>query len=77
MNKEIVTQVSIKSTDSDWNPIYNSIQVGPADEAAGSFLRITGKDNQNDGAKIDLDWEEWDALVEVVAKYRKDWEWEL
>jgi len=75
MNKEIVTRVSIKSTNSGWNPIYNSIQVGPADEAAGSFLRITGEDNQNDGNNIDLDWEEWDALVEVVAKYRKDWEW--
>jgi len=35
MNKEIVTKVSIKSNKSDWNPIYNSIQVGPADEAAG------------------------------------------
>ncbi len=82
MSKEIVTQVSIisiKSSNSrlDWNPIYNSIQVGPADEAAGSFLRITGEDEQNQGNIIDLDWEEWDALVEVVAKYRKDWEWEL
>lgn len=77
MSKEVVTKVSIKSNKSDWNPIYNSIQVGPADEAAGSFLRITGEDEQNQGNIIDLDWEEWDALVEVVAKYRKDWEWEL
>jgi len=77
MNKEVVTKVSIKSSNSDWNPIYNSIQVGPADEAAGSFLRITGEDEQNGGNIIDLDWDEWDTLVEVVAKYRKDWEWEL
>ena len=75
MNKEVVTKVSIKSGNSDWNPIYNSIQVGPADEAAGSFLRITGEDEQNGGNIIDLDWDEWDTLVKVVTKYRKDWEW--
>jgi hypothetical protein len=78
MNKEIVTQVSIKSNDrNNWNPIYNSIKVGPDDESAGSFLKITGEDDQNDGNSISLDWDEWDTLVEVVAKYRKDWEWEL
>ena len=75
MNKEVVTKVSIKSSNSDWNPIYNSIQVGPADEAAGSFLRITGEDEQNGGNIIDLDWDEWDTLVKVVTKYCKDWEW--
>ena len=69
MNKEVVTKVSIKSSNSDWNPIYNSIQVGPADEAAGSFLRITGEDEQNGGNIIDLDWDEWDTLVKVVTKY--------
>jgi len=77
MNNEIVTQVSIKSNTPrlDWNPIYNSIKVGPNDEAAGSFLRITGEDEQNQGNIIDLDWDEWDTLVKVVTKYRKDWEW--
>lgn len=76
MNKEIVTQVSIKSNDRpDWNPIYNCIMVGPDDESGGSFLKITGEDEQNDGNSISLDWDEWDTLVEVVAKYRKDWEW--
>lgn len=75
MNKEIVTKVSIKSNRTDWNPIYNSIQVGPADEAAGSFLKITGEDEHNQGNHIDLDWDEWDTLVKVVTKYRKDWEW--
>jgi len=78
MGKEIVTQVSIHSNTSrlDWNPIYNSIKVGPADEAAGSFLKITGEDEVNDGKSLSLDWDEWDTLVKVVAKYRKDWEWE-
>ena len=75
MNKEVVTKVSIKSSNPNWNPIFNSIQVGPDDEAAGSFLNIRGNDEQNDSAKISLDWEEWDELVKVVSKYRKDWEW--
>jgi hypothetical protein len=76
MNKEVVTKVSIKSSNLNWNPIFNSIQVGPDDEAAGSFLTIRGNDEQNDSAKISLDWEEWDELVKVVSKYRKDWEWD-
>jgi len=75
MSKEVVTSVSIKSNNPNWNPIYNSIQVGPNDEAAGSYLKITGNDEMNKGNSIYLDWEEWDTLVEVVAKYRKDWEW--
>ena len=77
MSKEVVTKVSIKSSNSDWNPIYNSIQVGPADDAAGSFLKITGDDEHNQGKSIALDWDEWDTLVKVVTKYREDWEWEL
>jgi len=75
MSKEVVTSVSIKSNNPNWNPIYNSIQVGPNDKAAGSYLKITGEDEMNNGNSIYLDWEEWDNLVEVVAKYRKDWEW--
>jgi hypothetical protein len=51
--------------------------VSPQDEAAGSFLKITGEDEQNEGASISLDWEEWDTLVKVVAKYRKVWEWKV
>jgi hypothetical protein len=77
MSKEVVTKVSIKSSNSDWNPIYNSIQVGPADDAAGSFLRITGEDEMNEGKSLSFDWEEWDTLVKVVAKYRKDWDWKI
>jgi hypothetical protein len=76
-SKEVVTQVSIKGSPNgiEWNPIYNCIKVGPDDEAAGSFLRISGENEDNEGSSISLDWEEWDTLVEVVAKYRKDWEW--
>ena len=73
--KTIPIQVSIKSASSDWNPIFNSIQVGPNDLAAGSFLTISGENTQNKGSQISLDWEEWDELVKVVRKYRKDWEW--
>ena len=76
MSEEVVTKVSIKSEHPSWNPIYNTIQVGPDDTAAGSFLKIIGQDEQNEGASISLNWEEWDTLVKVVKKYRKDWEWE-
>ena len=74
--KTIPIKVSIKSSSPDWNPIFNSVQVGPEDDAAGSFLTICGNDEQNNSAKISLDWEEWDELVKVVRKYRSDWDWE-
>ena len=45
--KTIPTKVSIQYANHDWNPIFNSIQVGPNDEAAGSFLTIYGNDTQN------------------------------
>tara|TARA_R110001599_G_scaffold1851_13_gene9284 strand:+ start:3483 stop:3758 length:276 start_codon:yes stop_codon:yes gene_type:complete len=72
---EMVTQVSITNNEPGNNPVFNCLKVAPQDEAAGSFLRITGEDEQNEGASISLDWEEWDALVKVVAKYRQEWEW--
>ena len=75
VSKEVVTQVSVKSDRTDWNPIFNTIKVGPDDEAAGSYLKIVGEDEVNNGRALTLDWDEWDNLVEVVAKYRKDWEW--
>ena len=74
--KGMVTEVSIRSDIPNWNPIFNSIKVGPADESGGSFLKITADDERNDGACISLDWNEWDSIVAVVAKYREDWEWE-
>ena len=75
--KETITQVSITNNEAGANPVYNCIKVSPQDEAAGSFLKITGEDEQNEGTSINLDWEEWDALVKVVAKYRKTWEWKV
>ena len=75
MNKEVITQVSIKSKRADWHPIYNTIKVGPDDDAAGSYLKIVGEDEMNEDRSLALDWDEWDNLVEVVAKYRKEWEW--
>lgn len=73
--KTMPIKASIQSNNLDWNPIFNSIQVGINDEASGSFLVIYGNDSQNDGAKISLDWDEWDDLVKVVRKYRNEWEW--
>ena len=75
--KETITQVSITNNETGSNPVYNCIKVAPQDEAGGSFLRITGDDSENDGASISLDWEEWDAVVKVVAKYREQWEWKV
>lgn len=75
VSKEVVTQVSIKSDRSDWHPIFNTIKVGPDDEAGGSYLKLVGEDEMNNGNVLTMDWDEWDNLVEVVAKYRKDWEW--
>jgi hypothetical protein len=74
--KGMVTEVSIRSDSPNWNPIFNSIKVGPDDESGGSFLKITAEDERNDGACIRLDWYEWDSIVAVVAKYREDWDWE-
>ena len=72
---EVVTQVSIKSSNPNWNPVFNSLKVGLEDEGGGSYLIISGENDANNGSGIKLDWEEWDKLVEVVAKYRKDWEY--
>jgi len=75
LSKEVVTQVSVKSDRNDWHPLFNTIKVGPDDEAGGSYLKIVGEDEMNNGRVLSLDWDEWDNLVEVVAKYRKEWEW--
>ena len=79
--KETITQVSLTNNKANWisrtNPVYNCIKLAPQDEAGGSFLKITGEDEQNEGASISLDWEEWDAVVKVVAKYREEWEWKV
>ena len=75
--KETITQVSLTNNETGTNPVYNCIKVSPQDEAGGSFLRITGDDEMNEGASINLDWEEWDAIVKVVTKYREQWEWKV
>jgi YD repeat-containing protein len=75
VSKEVITQVSIKADRNDWHPLFNTIKVGPDDEAGGSYLKIVGEDEMNNGRVLSLDWDEWDNLVEVVAKYRKEWEW--
>jgi hypothetical protein len=76
MMKTVITQVAIvNESQVGSNPIFNCIHVGPHDEAGGSFLQIRGEDEQNDGCVVSLEWEEFDKIVEVVAKYRKQWEW--
>ena len=72
--KTITTQVAIIARE-DGNAIFDCIHVGPDTECAGSYLKITGHDERNDSASLSLDWEEWDALVETVAKHRSEWEW--
>ena len=74
--KPVITQVAIvNSKIVGSNPIFNCIQVGPADIGGGSFLEIRGEDYDNDGCVMSLEWEEFDKIVEVVAEYRKQWEW--
>jgi hypothetical protein len=73
--KTIPIKVSVKSAALDWNPVFNSVQVGVDDEASGSFLTIYGDNERDESAKISLDWDEWDDLVKVVRKYRNKWEW--
>ena len=76
MKKEpMITRVAIPVSANDWNPIFHSILVEPDDNAAGSFLKITARGEDNYSKTICLDWGEWDQLVEVVAKYRKTWDW--
>lgn len=72
--KTITTQVAIIARDGG-NAMFDCIHVGPDTVGAGSFIKITGNDEMNDGATLRLDWEEWDALVETVAKHRSEWEW--
>ena len=72
--KTTITEVAI--TLEGKNPIYESMVVRVMDEAAGSFLKLIGENEGNDGNYLFIEWEEWDAIVEVVAKYREQWEWD-
>ena len=80
--KQIITKISLISNDDQIqhlnNPIFNCIEVGPNDEAAGSFLRIklvTEAGEKLEPGEIALDWDDWDAIVDTVAQYREQWEW--
>lgn len=56
------------------NPVFNCLQVTVDDEAAGSFL-VLERAGADEPEKISMDWEEWDKVCEVVAKYREEWNW--
>jgi hypothetical protein len=81
--KPVITKISLINDDTESpylnNPIFSCIEVGPDDEAAGSFLRIkltneTGERLQP--GEITLDWNEWDAIIKTVEQYRTQWDWE-
>jgi len=81
--KPVITRISLINDDTKSpylnNPIFSCIEVGPDDEAAGSFLRIkltseTGERLQP--GEITLDWNEWDAITKIVEQYRTQWDWE-
>ena len=81
--KPVITRISLINDDPKSpylnNPIFSCIEVGPDDEAAGSFLRIkltneTGERLQP--GEITLDWNEWDSLIKIVEQHRTQWDWE-
>jgi hypothetical protein len=81
--KPVITKISLINEDPKSpylnNPIFSCIEVGPDDEAAGSFLRIkltneTGERLQP--GEITLDWNEWDSLIKIVEQHRTQWDWE-
>ena len=81
--KPVITRISLINEDPKSpylnNPIFSCIEVGPDDEAAGSFLRIkltTEIGEKLQPGEITLDWNEWDALIKIVEQYRTQWEWE-
>jgi len=58
------------------NPVFDCIKVSLDDEAGGGYLRITDQTEIGEGASVSFDWDEWDKVVEVVAKMRNDWSYE-
>ena len=56
------------------NPVYDCVKVSLDDESAGTFIKITDETDGGDGETVKLMFEEWDAIVEVVAANRKQWE---
>ena len=59
------------------NPVFNCISVEIDDEAAGSYLVLRCNTDGDRGEFVKLDWDEWDAVVEVVNENRKEWEYTL
>ena len=70
----IPIKISIKNEQGDWNPVFNSLQISIQDEGAGGFLRIHGENCRSDGSEIDLEWGEWDSLVDAVNSVRHLWD---
>lgn len=70
--KTIPTTISIVR--GGGHPVFNCIKVGIDDEAAGTYLTIKDETESGNCETIRLDWQEWDAIVETVAKYREEWE---
>jgi len=80
--KPVITKISLINDDPKSpylnNPIFDCIEVGPDDDAAGSYLRIKLTNEQAEQlqpGEITLDWNEWDAIIKTVEQYRPQWEW--
>jgi len=80
--KPVITKISLINDDPKSphlsNPIFDCIEIGPDDEAAGSYLRIKLTNEQAEQlqpGEITLDWNEWDAIIKTVEQYRPQWEW--
>lgn len=71
--KKIITEVAI--TAEGKNPTCEAFIVRPESAGGGSYLKLVGEDDTNNGNYLLIEWNEWDAIVEVVAQYRKQWEW--
>ena len=69
-----ITTVNKLLQNNNWNASFNSIQISFQDEGAGGFLRIHGEDDRSDGSEINLDWGEWDSLVDAVNSVRHLWD---
>ena len=81
--KPVITRISLINGDTESpylnNPIFNCIEVGPDDDAAGSFLRIKLTNEiaeKLQPGEITLNWNEWDAIIKIVEQYRTQWDWE-
>lgn len=58
------------------NPVFDCFKISVEDEGAGSFLKLIGDDEANQGSHLTFDWDEWDAVVSAVEKYRPLWQTE-